>query len=297
MSVELMSRVWKSALPRPEKYVLLAYADHANDDGEGVYPSIGYVAWKTDYEERQVQRITASLVQKQIMVHQGFSQWGTNVYKINVNQIPVKPKFQPKTIDVNTSSPVIMGGDKMSPPMGGGDILSKESEGGGDILSKKRAKMSPKSSYMNINKNMSSRDEHPAPSTEQTEQDFFDALGKEGDQGQGVKVIVPLNTKGKKRDPLLSHPAVKAFRSETRYHMPIAWRPEVVAAVGEVRHKVDQWRAVVHEWLGRGYNPSNVQGMLDVFKRGGFSENDRVRSPEAVVAALPPVFHAETIVK
>ena len=29
------------------------------------------------------------------------------------------------------------------------------------------------------------------------------------------------------------------------------------------------WKAIVHEWIGYGYNPRNVKGMVDAFKNGG----------------------------
>ena len=61
MSVKQMGLVWELNLPPNQKIVLLALADHADDDGGNVYPSIKRTAWKTGYNERQVQRILSEL--------------------------------------------------------------------------------------------------------------------------------------------------------------------------------------------------------------------------------------------
>lgn len=61
MSVKVMGAVWELDLPQPEKFVLLAYADHADHEGYSVRPGASLVAWKTDYSEDSVRRITNSL--------------------------------------------------------------------------------------------------------------------------------------------------------------------------------------------------------------------------------------------
>ncbi len=61
MSIKVMVKVWESDLPSSEKFVLLALADHARDDGSRVYPSIATVARKTGFSERTVQRCMRTL--------------------------------------------------------------------------------------------------------------------------------------------------------------------------------------------------------------------------------------------
>lgn len=63
MSVAVMTLVWNSQLPPNWKLVLLAYADHANDDGTSVYPGEGLMVEKTSYSAGTVRRITAELVE------------------------------------------------------------------------------------------------------------------------------------------------------------------------------------------------------------------------------------------
>ncbi len=56
-----MAVVWKLDLPPNKKLVLLAYADHADDEGNNVFPSLPRVAHKTGYSKDQVRRISRDL--------------------------------------------------------------------------------------------------------------------------------------------------------------------------------------------------------------------------------------------
>ena len=135
MSVKVMGLVWDARLPRPEKFVLMAYADHAEHDGSNVYPSIGLISWKTGYDERQVQRITRSLVSLNILRSKGISRLGTNNYSIDLNKLRsyISEEIPAEKRQVVTEN----GGDILTPQNGGGvtfmqnegDILSE----GGDI--------------------------------------------------------------------------------------------------------------------------------------------------------------------
>src|SRR5688572_4181088 len=68
MSVKIWKEVWNLDLTPAQQLVLLALADHANEKGEKVFPSIGRIAWKTNYSPRQVQRIVKELIQRQLLV-------------------------------------------------------------------------------------------------------------------------------------------------------------------------------------------------------------------------------------
>ncbi len=61
MSVRLMGVVWQTELPKNLKMLLLALADHANDDGAGIYPGVARLADKTSDSERNVRRLLAEL--------------------------------------------------------------------------------------------------------------------------------------------------------------------------------------------------------------------------------------------
>ena len=125
MSVKIMGLVWDCDLPRNEKYVLLALADHADHEGCNIYPSVERVAWKTGYDERMIQRITKSLVKKGILVRDGTGNHRTNKYKIEIKCLPERPDFIPTSKSE---------GGKMSPQ----NVQNVTHEGG---------KMSPESSF------------------------------------------------------------------------------------------------------------------------------------------------------
>jgi helix-turn-helix protein len=52
----MMAKVWELDLPQPLKLLALAMADFADDDGDGIFPSIEYIAWKVGAVDRTVQR-------------------------------------------------------------------------------------------------------------------------------------------------------------------------------------------------------------------------------------------------
>jgi Helix-turn-helix domain/DnaA N-terminal domain len=87
MSVKAMSLVWDMPCPaqindfefKPgHKFVLVAYADHADHHGKNIYPSIATIAKKTGYEDRSVQRLTHELEQMLVLVPDGQGPRGTN---------------------------------------------------------------------------------------------------------------------------------------------------------------------------------------------------------------------------
>lgn len=100
MSAKLLGLVFESDLPRPEKFVLLALADHSKDNGSDCYPSLRLVAWKTGYSERQIQEVMASLENQKVLrvIHRGGSGRGDhNEYKIEVVNLKPLPPLPEET--------------------------------------------------------------------------------------------------------------------------------------------------------------------------------------------------------
>ena len=108
MSVKAMAWVWDQPINRDEKFVLLAYADHADHNGYNIFPAVASVAKKTGYSERSIQRITHKLIESGWLIEDGTSNYQTNKYHIP-----------------------IYGGDNLSPPTCGG---IKQEENKGDKL-------------------------------------------------------------------------------------------------------------------------------------------------------------------
>lgn len=85
MSVRVMSQVWDLKLPHADKFVLLAMADHADHDGNNVYPSVRTIAIKTGYSERQVQRIITSLEESKLLIQVQTGQGAATIYRIETS--------------------------------------------------------------------------------------------------------------------------------------------------------------------------------------------------------------------
>lgn len=65
------------------------------------------------------------------------------------------------------------------------------------------------------------------------------------------------------------HPAVQTYREVVRRYPPKAWYIKVARIVGESDPNLDRWKQLVTDWLGYGWNPGNVKGMLEAYERGG----------------------------
>jgi hypothetical protein len=96
MSVKIMSLVWELDIEHSERIILLAMADHANDDGQNCYPSNAYLAWKTGYSERSVRRIHRALELTGIITrvaHQEGGRGFATEYRLNVEKGDKKSPF------------------------------------------------------------------------------------------------------------------------------------------------------------------------------------------------------------
>lgn len=139
MSFELAGQVWHLQLEQPLKFVLLALADFAGED-HTCWPSVATIAYKTEYSERQVQRILKSLKEMKVVLEHGKYKGKSIVYRIDIEHVPVKPKRPKHTNEV--PEPLTkchprqnVTGDTMSPlpvtfatsePPQTGDILSPD---------------------------------------------------------------------------------------------------------------------------------------------------------------------------
>lgn len=94
MSWKISGQVWEIELPANKLIVLLAMADHADHEGNNVYPSVGLIAWKTGYSERQAQRIIKALVADGLLV-ENKRPGQTTLYSINLSKGTPKDKYKP----------------------------------------------------------------------------------------------------------------------------------------------------------------------------------------------------------
>lgn len=214
MSIKLMAQVWETAIDRPQKFVLLALADHADDEGNSVYPSMERIGWKTGYSKRHIQRIMDELVSAEILEVVALQKdHRPTEYKIHIAKAPMSPPFSER-----------------------GDILS---ERGDTAMSSEPSK----------NLNTSSKED--------------------------------AKPKKKGRDPRLSHPAIKAYRTAARLYVPIIWRNDVIETVGSDAKNVRLWNQIMKDWIGKGWRKDNIKGMLECYKRGGVGYFKKPPAPRA----------------
>jgi hypothetical protein len=94
MSIKVISMIWILEAEPDEKLVLLAYADHAHDDGTSIYPAVSTVAKMTGYSERSVQYITRKLEKKGLLVYDGrahrANQWHIPLDEMGAKIAPIE---------------------------------------------------------------------------------------------------------------------------------------------------------------------------------------------------------------
>jgi len=89
-----------------------------------------------------------------------------------------------------------------------------------------------------------------------------------GAVGASAPTLPPSQPAGKTRRPKAVPPAVQIFQSKVRRLPAKSWWVEIQEMVGDTPESLERWGAVVYAWLGQGWNPGNVAGMLDHFRRG-----------------------------
>ncbi len=103
MSLRALTWAWEQELTNPsEKLVLLAIADHANDDGM-CWPSMSHVAERCLLSTRQIQRITEHLVDYGLVSRERRKRpdgtLGTYTYTLNIHRTPMSgPTGHPRPV-------------------------------------------------------------------------------------------------------------------------------------------------------------------------------------------------------
>ncbi len=118
MSVQLMSTVFmadfddlpwtddkgekRNAKASTVKLMLLAYADHANDEGDGSYPGYARLERKTKLSRQGIADTLEAIKQNNFMVFQGWSKLDTHEYSLNkalleslVKPLDLHPRVKP----------------------------------------------------------------------------------------------------------------------------------------------------------------------------------------------------------
>lgn len=86
-----MADVWRRVCTHAQQSILLALVDHGDDFGARIYPSYGYLAWKTQYSARQVMRVVEELIKLGVLkkVERGNSHKRSNRYTVDLSKLPL----------------------------------------------------------------------------------------------------------------------------------------------------------------------------------------------------------------
>lgn len=85
---------------------------------------------------------------------------------------------------------------------------------------------------------------------------------------EDISETITENTKRRKPTP----PAVRVFRENAHRYPAKAWYNKIATVIGEEETNLERWGKLVLDWVGYGWNPTNVKGMLEAFKNGGIKQ-------------------------
>lgn len=95
MSTKKITEVWESDISAPWQQILLAMADIADDDGNSLFPSVGYLSWKTGKSERQIRALLADLREAKVLtVSRPSSQHYPTHYHLDPSVLPKKTSWE-----------------------------------------------------------------------------------------------------------------------------------------------------------------------------------------------------------
>lgn len=154
MSGKLVAEIHKIKLTHAQREILMVMAECCqNDQGCGIDCGVRYIAWATEYSERQVQRIQRQLEVKQILVAVEKPKGKPIVWQIDTSKGDKKPAFASKqktqrgdinvsphgdgTGDTQMSGVAPFGGDTQMSPHGNDGVTShgRDENAGGDMPS------------------------------------------------------------------------------------------------------------------------------------------------------------------
>lgn len=102
MSVKWMAEVFELAgVSEADGWLLLALADHADDQGGSIFPSVARIAHKTGWSPRTVQRALRRLVARGLLVQVAEAHAQTpREYRLSFAGVARKLAYRPRTPDV-----------------------------------------------------------------------------------------------------------------------------------------------------------------------------------------------------
>jgi len=83
-------------------------------------------------------------------------------------------------------------------------------------------------------------------------------------------------TEGSANTPAPTHAAIVTFYQTTGKKVPSEkWAKEIERRIGPDPPSLQRWKNTINGWVGMGWNPRNVKGMLDFYRRNEIPGKDR----------------------
>lgn len=114
---------------------------------------------------------------------------------------------------------------------------------------------------------------------------------EESSEGGGPPPPPPPPPPKRKRTTKKTPEAVKVFRVNACRYPAKAWYDDVDQAVGDDQVNLDFWGKIVKAWVGLGWKPTNVKGMLEFYERReipALKGRSRNNGPTTPPPAPPP---------
>lgn len=126
MSIKVMSAVWELELPLTDKFILLAFADHADDAGF-CFPSYRRISWKCGVSEDTIKRAVARLKTSGILslLTPGIGRGHSQRFQVNPERGRRLHPFSAPLPDLKGGQRAAKGG--ATTPIKGGTALPPES--------------------------------------------------------------------------------------------------------------------------------------------------------------------------
>lgn len=229
MSVKIMARVWEESQHKGSTLLLLlAIADHANDDGI-CWPSVETLAAKARVKPRQAQNLLTQLeTSGELVVRRGHGRKNTSIYVVAIGQKGAVDCTFDRAEKVQSSvEKVQSSAEKVQSSVRKGAIAIAPDP-------------SEPSIEPSLDPSARAAAEPPAPPPPPA--------------APSVEAEKP-NTKS-----LVQQPAVLAYRDVFLAYPSKAQMVQICAAGID---DLQQWTAVLTAWCQAGYSPRNIGGMLD----------------------------------
>jgi len=262
MSIRIMTAVWDAQRYKAGTLlVLLAMADYANDEDHTCHPSVGRLAQKSRLSRRQVQRIMERLKTDGVITPVGEHPVRNGspivVYRIEADALTKG--------DIDNSR-----GDMVSP---------LDAENVANVTLKCDAHVTPGVTPMShdpleeplVEPSETAVGTAPAPSPDAAEPPAWWETEQTEEPPLAPRPS-PLPTKS-----LTQQPPVAMFRD---IFLRYPSKPQMTMLLAHGVTDLRRWRAVLQHWCGRGWSPTNIAGMCDLYDHPERLE-ERQRPPQA----------------